>query len=100
MTRTLPSGIFSVFSFTGNPLPAENVLLFDFEGLVPNGTTDGGQDANDYLLYDTSTGSLYYDASANGAGPDPVLFAVLQSGGDGAADLTPDNGDIFVFNPV
>ena len=96
----LDLGIFSVFSFTGNPLPAENVLLFDFEGLVPNGTTDGGQDANDYLLYDTSTGSLYYDASANGAGPDPVLFAVLQSGGFGAASLTPDNGVIFVFNPV
>jgi Ca2+-binding RTX toxin-like protein len=37
-------------------------------------------DANDFILYDTATGSLYYDADGNGAGA-KVLFAQLTLGG-------------------
>jgi Ca2+-binding RTX toxin-like protein len=33
-------------------------------------------DANDYILYDTLTGNLYYDADGNGAGA-RVLFATI-----------------------
>ncbi|NPC58853.1 beta strand repeat-containing protein, partial [Caenimonas soli] len=33
-------------------------------------------DANDFILYDTSTGNLYYDADGNGGGA-RVLFAIL-----------------------
>ncbi len=36
-------------------------------------------DANDYVLYDTSTGALYYDADGNGAGA-KVQFAVIDLG--------------------
>lgn len=42
------------------------------------------RDANDYLLYDSSTGALYYDADALGAGT-AVQFALLQDSPD---DLT------------
>lgn len=37
----------------------------------------GGHDANDRVIYDTSSGSLYYDADGSGAGAS-VLFATLQ----------------------
>ncbi len=43
-------------------------------------------DANDYLLYDTATGSLYYDADGNGATA-KVLFATL-TGLTGTLDNT------------
>jgi hypothetical protein len=48
----------------------------------------GGQaaDANDYLLYDTATGNLYYDADGNGAGA-RIWFATL-SGAAGTVDAT------------
>jgi Ca2+-binding RTX toxin-like protein len=48
----------------------------------------GGQaaDANDFLLYDTATGNLYYDADGNGAGA-RIWFATL-SGASGTVDAT------------
>lgn len=36
-------------------------------------------DSNDYILYDTRSGALYYDADGNGAGA-PVQFATLTPG--------------------
>ncbi|MDP3796617.1 MAG: cadherin-like domain-containing protein, partial [Polaromonas sp.] len=45
-------------------------------------------DANDYVLYDTATGNLYYDADGNGAGA-KLLFATLTlSGISGTVDST------------
>ena len=37
-------------------------------------------DTNDYVLYDTATGNLFYDADGSGAGA-KVLFATLTLGG-------------------
>jgi Ca2+-binding RTX toxin-like protein len=37
----------------------------------------GGADASDRVVYDTSTGDLYYDADGSGAGA-ALLFATLQ----------------------
>jgi serralysin len=37
----------------------------------------GGHDASDRVVYDTSTGALYYDADGSGAGA-AVLVATLQ----------------------
>jgi Ca2+-binding RTX toxin-like protein len=44
------------------------------------------QDANDFILYDTSTGNVYYDADGSGAGS-KVLFAQLTVVG-GAVDAS------------
>ena len=45
-------------------------------------------DANDYVLYDTATGNLYYDADGSGAGT-KVLFATLTlTGISGIVDST------------
>ncbi|MBL8335356.1 MAG: calcium-binding protein, partial [Rhodoferax sp.] len=37
-------------------------------------------DADDFLLYNSTTGALYYDADANGGAQSPVQFAVLGTG--------------------
>jgi Ca2+-binding RTX toxin-like protein len=45
-------------------------------------------DANDFLIYNTTTGELYYDRDGNGAAA-PLLFALLQGSPDtlGASDF-------------
>ncbi|MCH8616671.1 VCBS domain-containing protein [Sphingomonas sp. SM33] len=50
------------------------------------------QDGNDFILYDTTTGNLYYDADGNGAGA-RILIATLTS-----PTGTVDHGD-FLFGP-
>lgn len=42
-------------------------------------TGNSAVDADDYLIYSSSSGALYYDADANGAGA-AVQFATLSSG--------------------
>jgi ELWxxDGT repeat protein len=53
--------------------------------------TGQAQDGNDFIVFDTTTGSLYYDADGSGAGA-RVLFGTLQLaslvGGVGAVDHT------------
>ena len=48
-------------------------------------------DANDFLIYNTVTGQLYYDRDGNGAAA-PILFAVLQTHPD-----TLSASDFIVF---
>jgi Ca2+-binding RTX toxin-like protein len=45
-------------------------------------------DADDFLIYDTATGSLYYDADATATASSPVPFAVLSSYSGVAASLS------------
>ena len=45
-------------------------------GSFVSGAGAVAHDANDYILYDTATGNLYYDADGNGAGA-AVQFATL-----------------------
>ncbi len=63
------------FSVVDDTIQLENAV---FTSLVTPGTLAAGSfvsgagvaalDADDYILYDTGTGALYYDADANGAG--------------------------------
>jgi Ca2+-binding RTX toxin-like protein len=78
------------FSAADDTLQLENAV---FKKLVKTGALSaanfhaeaGGaaHDANDYILYDTSTGKLYYDADGSGAGA-AVQFAALA----GAPQIT------------
>jgi Ca2+-binding RTX toxin-like protein len=61
-------------------LPLNPVAFASGAGLT------GGQDANDRIVYDTTTGALYYDANGSAAGGS-TPFAVL----DGAPALTADD---------
>jgi serralysin len=74
--------------------PADDRIWLDdaiFQGLAlgtlsnsqfQRGTTNfQAQDADDRILYDASTGNLYYDPDGNGAAA-PILFAVVHEGLD------------------
>jgi serralysin len=67
----------------GSPVKLNSGWLVDDAGAVAH-------DANDFILYDKTTGHLSYDADGNGAGA-AVHFAQLSTG----LDLS--NADFFVF---
>src|SRR5439155_13239309 len=51
----------------------------------------GGHDADDRVVYDTSSGNLWYDADGNGTGA-AQLIATLQPGATlAASDIAVDN---------
>ena len=71
------------FSVVDDTLVLENAIFTQFAatGAIPAGTfvANAGAvagDANDFLLYDTNTGKLFYDADGNGAGA-KVEFVTL-----------------------
>ncbi|WP_221364497.1 hypothetical protein [Sphingomonas jinjuensis] len=89
-----------VFAFTTTPASGNVDTIFDFQagidrmGLATDvfaAVTDGGiqaseivfgtaaQDSDDRLIYDQTTGRLFYDADANGSGA-AVLLAQLAAG--------------------
>ena len=76
-TIRLENRIFTKLLTTGN-LSAENYR----ESLTGNAV-----DANDYILYETDTGKLYYDADGSGAGA-KVYFATVYSSGTTPATLS------------
>jgi Ca2+-binding RTX toxin-like protein len=45
-------------------------------------------DANDFILYDASSGALYYDADGSGAASSPLQFATLWSSATAHPNLT------------
>jgi Ca2+-binding RTX toxin-like protein len=76
------------FSVVDDRIQLENGI---FKALVNVGALSAGSlraganvttaaDANDFLLYNSSTGALYYDADGSGAGASAIQFATLSVG--------------------
>jgi Ca2+-binding RTX toxin-like protein len=82
----LSAKVFTKFtgSSAGTAITAGNLV-------VGAGTTAKAADSNDYLIYDTGTDMLYYDADGNGAGA-PVAFVKVELTGTAA----PAFGDILI----
>jgi Ca2+-binding RTX toxin-like protein len=81
-TIQLSKAIFTALSATSGTLDAANFVA----------SADGtALDANDYILYNTTTGALYYDADGNGAGA-AVQFAILGT----SSHPTITNADFIV----
>ena len=78
----LDQTIFTLLS-VASPLNAAN-----FAANAGGNAAAGAAGADDYVLYDTATGNLFYDADGNGAGA-KVLFATLTLAGvSGTVDST------------
>ncbi len=82
-TIQLENGIFTKFIAAGNVSPANFVA----------NTSGVAQDADDYLVYNTTTGALFYDTNGNTAGG-AVQFATLELVGTTRPALTASDFDI------
>jgi len=61
--------------------------------VIGAGATAKAADSNDYLIYDTGTDMLYYDADGNGSGA-TVAFVKIELTGT----VAPAFGDFLVVN--
>jgi len=52
----------------------------------------GGHDIDDRVVYDSTSGRLYYDADGNGAGAAQLLFTVQSDAGVSASNIVVING--------
>lgn len=89
----------TITDFDANPSGGQDKIHLDqtiFTALTSTGTLAAGNfaanaggnatDGNDYILYDTASGNLYYDADGTGAG-EKTLFATLTlTGVNGTVD--------------
>jgi Ca2+-binding RTX toxin-like protein len=80
-TIQLSNAIFTTLTSTGTLSTANFVAS----------STGAAVDANDYILYNTTTGALYYDADGSGSGA-AVEFAVLGT----LAHATITNSDFMI----
>jgi Ca2+-binding RTX toxin-like protein len=67
---------------TGGPLAAGDGRFRSGAGVT------SGQDANDRVVYDTSTGNLYYDADGSGAGASQLIVTISGHPALTATDIT------------
>jgi hypothetical protein len=82
----LSAKVFTKFtgSSAGTAIAAGNLV-------IGAGVTAKAADSNDYLIYDTGTDMLYYDADGNGAGA-AVAFVKVELTGTAA----PAFGDVLI----
>jgi Ca2+-binding RTX toxin-like protein len=83
------------FNVVDDTLVLENAIFTKFTatGALPAGTFVSGAgavaaDANDFLVYNTTTGSLSYDADGNGAGAAVAFVTLVGSPALTAGDFT------------
>lgn len=72
----LDSAVFEALSTTNLPGGLTSTNLLMGKGLTAPNTNETGVD--DYLIFNTKTGCLYYDADGNGTDSETVLVAVLK----------------------
>src|SRR5207248_4960823 len=60
----------------------------------------GGHDADDRIVYDTSTGNLWYDADGNGAGAAQLVATLQGASALSATDIVVDNGSTPTPTPT
>jgi VCBS repeat-containing protein len=84
------------FNATGDPLNGDKIGLEDSIFTAIGSTLDAtefragagvdAQDSNDFILFDTANGNLYYDADGNGAGAKVLIATINLPGLTGTLD--------------
>jgi Ca2+-binding RTX toxin-like protein len=82
------SGADQLALFPEEPLGAVGDFAPDDSRFYSGAGAVSGQDADDRVIYDTSSGNVYYDPDGNGAGAATAMFTLQAAPTLAATDLS------------